>query len=574
MQQLSGQDAMFLHAEMKGLPQHIGGISIYDPSTAPGGKVRFKDILAMLQSRVHLSPIFRRKLVTVPMGLGQPYWEEDVNFDLEYHVRHIALPKPGDWRQLCILAARLHAIPLSRDKPLWEIYIIDGLDDVQGVPPGCFALLLKVHHSAMDGATGARFMNIMHDMTPEIQPAPPAPPWVVQPASKVSMLAKAYVDAWRKPGELAKIIRDAIPAYRRIKRGYKDQEFEEQGDIPKTRFQGKISPYRVVDAKIFDFATVRAMKNAVPGATINDAMLAVVSGALRRYLQSKGELPQESLVTGCPVDVRTREEQETGGNMVGFMNLSLCTDIADPAKRLAAIHKKSVEAKAYAQALGPRISLDITNLIPGSVLSVALRAAAVTGLTESSVMTNTVVTNVPGANFQLYLCGAEMVAGISMGPLLPNIGLFHIVYSAVQGKQGTITLSFTACREMLPDPAFYAQCLQDSFDELCTTLLSASERAALKPGKKSAAKTKALTKTKTKTKTQAKTKTKTKAKSRGKTKAASGTPARTKTKAAARAAKKTRPSDKSATVKRAPTARKQRAGVKAKPKHAAAQTES
>ena len=569
MQQLSGQDAMFLHAEMKGLPQHIGGFSIYDPSTAPGGKVRFKDILEMLQARVHLSPIFRRKLVTVPMGLGQPYLEEDVNFDLEYHVRHIALPKPGDWRQLCILAARLHAIPLSRDKPLWEFYIIEGLDNVEGVPPGCFALLLKVHHSAMDGATGTRFMTIMHDLTPEPQPAAPAPPWVVKNPSKAGMLAKAYMDAWRKPGQLAKIVRDAIPAYRRIKRGYEESEFEEQGDIPKTRFQGKISPYRVIDAKIFDFATVRALKNAVPGATINDAMLAVVSGALRRYLQSKDELPQESLVTGCPVDVRTREEQETGGNMVGFMNVALRTDIADPAKRLAAIHKKSVEAKAYAQALGPRISLDITNLIPGSVLAVALRAAAVTGLTESSVMTNTVVTNVPGANFQLYLCGAEMVAGISMGPLLPNIGLFHIIYSAVQGKQGTITLSFTACREMMPDPAFYAECLQDSFDELCAALLSASERAALKPGKKPA------TKTKAKSKAKAKTKAKTKAKSRGKTKAASGTAARTKSQAAARAAKKARPSNKSASgaVKRAPTARKQRAGVKAKPKHAA-QTES
>ena len=127
MQQLSGQDAMFLHAELDGLPQHIGGVSIYDQSTAPGGKVRFKQILTMLEERVHLSPIFRRKLAFVPMGLGRPYWVEDPDFDLEYHVRHIALPKPGDWRQLCILAARIHSVPLRRDKPMWEMYVIEGL---------------------------------------------------------------------------------------------------------------------------------------------------------------------------------------------------------------------------------------------------------------------------------------------------------------------------------------------------------------------------------------------------------------------------------------------------------------
>ena len=164
MQQLSGQDAMFIHSELPGLPQHIGGISIYDQSTAPGGNVRFKQILAMLEARVHLSPIFRRKLVTVPLGLGQPYWADDPDFDLEYHVRHIALPKPGDWRQLCILAARLHATPLSRDKPLWEIYIIEGLDAVEGLPKNCFAMLMKVHHAAMDGATGAQFLQTLVGM--------------------------------------------------------------------------------------------------------------------------------------------------------------------------------------------------------------------------------------------------------------------------------------------------------------------------------------------------------------------------------------------------------------------------
>ena len=152
--------------------------------------------------------------------------------------------------------------------------------------------------------------------------------------------------------------------------------------------------------------------------------------------------------------------------MVGFMNVALHTHIADPAQRLKAVHDSAVGAKTYAQALGPRIALDITNFVPGNVLAVAIRAASATGLTEASIMYNTIITNVPGPPFQLYFCGAILIDSLSFGPLLPNVGLFHIVYSAVQNKQGTITLSFTACREMLPDPAFYAQCLQESFEDL------------------------------------------------------------------------------------------------------------
>ena len=466
MQQLSGQDAMFLHAELDGLPQHIGGVSIYDQSGAPGGKVRFKQILAMLESRLHLSPIFRRKLAFVPYGLGRPYWVEDPDFDLEYHVRHIALPKPGDWRQLCILAARLHSTPLRRDKPMWEIYVIEGLDNIAGIPRGCFAMLIKVHHCAMDGATGTQFMNIMHDLTPEVRDPGKAPPWLVERPSALGMLGRAYIDMWRKPGQVFDLIKQAGPTVMRIRRGREQESFHSLGDKPKTRFQGRISRHRVVEARTFDFAEIRRIKNTVPGATVNDVMLTLVAGGLRSYLDSKGELPASSLVTGCPIDVRSAEERSAGGNMVGFMNVSLRTDIAPPLERLAAVHREALSAKAYAEALGPRFAVELTDVMPGNVLSLAIRTASATGLAEASTMFNTVITNVPGAPFQLYLCGAALVSSFSLGPLLPNVGLFHIVYSTVKDKQGTVTLSFTACRDMLPDPAHYADCLQASFEEL------------------------------------------------------------------------------------------------------------
>lgn len=466
IEQLSGQDAMFLHAELDGLPQHIGGVSIYNQATAPNGVVRFKEILAMLDSRVHLSPIFRRKLATVPLGLGRPYWVEDPDFDLEYHVRHIALPKPGDWRQLCILAARIHSQPLRRDKPLWEIYVIEGLNNVEGVPANSFAMLLKVHHCAMDGATGAQFMNIVHDLTPETSHPGTPPPWIVERPSTARMLTRAYIDAWKKPGQVYDMARQAGSAFMRLRRGKASQDFHSLEDKPTTRFQGKISRHRVVEGRKFDFEVIREIKNTQPGTTINDVMLTIVAGGLRKYLQNKDELPDQTLVSGCPIDVRSPEERSSGGNMVGFMNVALRTEIEDPVERLRTVHEEAVSAKAYAEAMGPRLLVDLTDVMPGNVLSLALRAASATGLSEASVVQNTVITNVPGAPMQLYMCGAELVDSFSLGPLLPNIGLFHIIYSAVQNKKGTITLSFTACRDMLPDPEFYAQCLQESFDEL------------------------------------------------------------------------------------------------------------
>lgn len=466
MQQLSGQDAMFLHAELDGLPQHIGGVSIYDQSTAEGGKVRYKQILAMLEDRAHLSPIFRRKLAFVPYNLGRPYWVEDADFDMEYHVRHIALPKPGDWRQLCILAARIHAVPLRRDKPMWEMYVIEGLNNIEGYPPNCFALLLKVHHCAMDGATGTQFMNMVHDMTPETRVFNESPPWIVERPSTPRMLGQAYVDAWRKPGQVFDMLKTAVPTMKRLREGREQEKFHSIDEKTATRFQGKIRRHRVVEARKFDFEVVRAIKNTEPGTTINDVMLTIVSGALRKYLAAKDELPDESLVSGCPIDVRSPEERAAGGNMVGFMTVALRSDEEDPLERMRLVHEETQSAKAYAEALGPRFAVDLTDVMPGNVLSLALRTASATGLTESNVMFNTVVTNVPGAPFQLYMCGAELVDSISLGPLLPNVGLFHIVYSSVQDKKGSINLSFTACRDMLPDPEFYAQCLQDAFDEL------------------------------------------------------------------------------------------------------------
>lgn len=473
MQQLTGPDAMFLHTELKGFPMLIGGVSIYDQSTSPGGIVRFKDILAMFESRLDRSPIFRRKLAEVPFNLDQPYWVDDPNFDLEFHIRHIALPQPGDWRQLCIQVARLHARPLDRNRPLWEAYIIEGLNNVEDVPPGSFALYLKVHHAAIDGASGQHFFAAFNDTTPNPPAEQPLAEYKPQSApSKGRLLGKAYINNLRKPGQMLKMGRGMMASRSRVKKGLEAGDFEELGEIPTTRFNGKLSHHRAVGATKFDFESVRRIKSMVEGATINDAVLTIVGGALRRYLLAKDELPENSLVTGCPVNVRDESEKDAEGNMVGMMTTELCTEFDDPLERLQQVHNRANNAKAYLEAQGARMMVDFSESVPGALQAMLIQASAAVGMAEKNVMMNTTITNVPGAPVQLYMCGAQIIDSFGMGPLSPGMGLFHTVNSMVMKGKGTITLAFISCRDVLPDPEFYVECIEASYEEL----LKASRR--------------------------------------------------------------------------------------------------
>ncbi len=467
MKQLSGPDAMFLHMELEGFPMHIGGVSIYDQSTSPAGLVRFKDILAMFESRLERSPIFRRKLAQVPFNLDQPYWVDDPDFDLEFHVRHIALPRPGDWRQLCIQVARLHARPLDRNRPLWEAYIIEGLNDLDGVPPGSFALYLKVHHAAIDGASGVQFFGAFNDISPEPEPAPPPAPWKPETTpGNGQLLLRAYLNNLRKPGQVLRMGRDLLSARRRVRQGLERGDFQEPGEIPSTRFNRKLTPHRVIGATKFDFEAIRDIKNSVAGATVNDVMLGIISGALRKYLMAKDELPASTLITGCPVNVREEEERDKEGNMVGMMTTALCTDIEDPLQRLREVHQHAVSAKAYMRAQGARMMVDFSETVPAGMQALLIQAAAMTGLAEKNLMMNTIITNVPGAPYQLYMCGAQLIDSFGIGPLAPGMGLFHTVNSTVMKNKGAITLAFLCCREVMPDPEFYKQCIEESFAEL------------------------------------------------------------------------------------------------------------
>ena len=466
MQQLTGIDTLFLTQETERTPLHISPLLIYDPSTAPGGKVRFKDILRLFGSRLHLAPIFRRRLVEVPMGLDYPYWVEADDFDLEFHVRHIALPQPGDWRQLCIQVARLHARILDRSRPLWEVYVIEGLDNIEGLPKGCFALFLKMHHAAIDGVSGAEIIGAIHDTEPRAVPheSPAAAPWQPEaPPSQTQLVMRAWLNNLRQPVRLAQTVGSLLPAAKRIRDGLRENRFRHIRERVNTRFNGRIGAHRVVNARFFPLAQIKAIKDLVPGATVNDVVVTIVAGALRNYLLAKGELPAVSLVAGAPINVRTEADQGSGGNLVSMMTLSIYTDIADPIERLHQVHDECLSSKEYSSAVGARTLTDLTQTIPARVAALGFRAASQTMLmTGATSPINTIISNVPGPQVPLYMAGARLLCSAGCGPLLDHMGLFHAVLS----YHGGISVTVTACRDMLPDPDFYAECIHASYDEL------------------------------------------------------------------------------------------------------------
>ncbi|MBW2422679.1 MAG: wax ester/triacylglycerol synthase family O-acyltransferase [Deltaproteobacteria bacterium] len=469
MEQLSGMDATFLNMETARAPLHISSLSIYDQSSAPGGLVTFKGILANVERRLPLARCFRQRVVFPPLGLDHPYWIEDPDFDLEFHVRHIALPKPGDWRQLCIQVARIHARPLDLAKPLWEMYVIEGLDEVEDLPPGSFAIMSKIHHAAIDGVSGMEIVSAIHDLEPDAEPPRVEDRWVAEAEpSFLEMAVRTSINSIRQPVRFARVLGEvAPPALRALweRREVEEDDEEEtrRAKVPRTRFNGRVSPHRVFDAKTFSLADVKQIRKAVQGATVNDVVLATCGGALRRYLDHHHELPRESLAAFAPISVRSEDQAGTAGNQVSGMLASMHTDEGEPIERLRKVHHSTIESKEMTRAIGARSMTDVTHFMPGMLAGISGRLVARTGLmSRMNPIAHAVVSNVPGPQVPLYFTGARMVAGFGMGLPLDGMGLFH----AVMSYNGSITISVTSCRTLLPDPAFYAECLEESFREL------------------------------------------------------------------------------------------------------------
>jgi diacylglycerol O-acyltransferase len=464
MQQLSGLDSSFLYLETGTTPMHIGSLSIYDQSTAPGGRVTFKEILDFFDHRLHKARAFRQRIARVPLSLDHPYWIEDPDFDLEFHVRHIALPRPGDWRQLCIQAARLHARPLDMRKPLWEAYVIEGLDNVAGIPNDSFALVMKIHHAAIDGVSGAEMSKAIHDLSADAEIAPPEHSWKPERLpTGVELLTRSAAKSVQTPVKFGRLLYRSAPALGKVIGGLASQQLKIPLAVPRTRFNGTVSSHRVFDGRKLSLDEVKEIKNSQPGTTVNDVIVSVCGGAMRKYLDYHGELPRRSMVAMAPMSVRSDSQRAAAGNLVTAMSLPVRSDVADPLERLLLVHDESTNAKKVTHTMGPDLAADAAEFIPSTVSGWLARAYANSGMAERvPPLVNTVITNIPGVNVPLYSMGSRMVSTYGLGPLSHGIGLFQPVVS----YNNTITIGAVADRDMMPDPAFYADCLQKSFDEL------------------------------------------------------------------------------------------------------------
>ena len=468
MQQLTEIDNAFVQMESNRTPMHISPIIFYDQSKLKRGRVRFKEILKVFERNLHKSAVFRRKLAGNSLGFDTPYWIEDSDFDLEFHVRHIALPKPGDWRQLCILLARLQARGLDMRRPLWEAYVIEGLNEVEGLPRNSFAIMLKVHHAAIDGVSGAEILTAIHSLTDEAAPPKVRDDWQGESSpSRTQVWSRAYINNLKRPVKLLGTVGKLIPKAIRASRGASQEQPEDKPAAVKTRFNARVSAYRVTDALILDLAAVKAIKSAVAGATINDVIVSVVGGGLRKYLEAKGELPTSSLVCGAPINVRTERNSDSIGNQVGMMTIDMASDIEQPLARLQAVTDHAQHSKAYSSALGATAMMDISQGLWPQVVGMGMRAATLAAVnSDMSLPVHTVVSNVPGPQVPLYLAGARVTMFMGIGPVMDMMGLFHAVISGA----GKITINFVSCRELLPDPGFYKECLQQAYDELAVAV--------------------------------------------------------------------------------------------------------
>ena len=464
MRQLRGEDARFVYAETGHSNSNITLVHIYDPSTAPGGRVRFKGLLKYIESRLHLSPVFRQKLLHVPLDLDYPYWIEDERFDLEYHVRHVALPKPGDWRQFCIQASRIHARPLDMSRPLWELYLVEGLDAFLDLPPDSFAILTKIHHAAIDVKGGAEITTLLHDTTPEPpHPEPPEPWFPESPPGSLSLLLRAVAHNAVQPflvaGPLMRAVRRVAPAVL----GTISEMLQGPERLPVTRFDSEVSPHRVFETRRFTLEEFKRIRAMVPGSTINDAVLAVCGGALRRYLSAHDELPESSLVALAPLSIRNADSSPGSRAGLSLRRVPLGTEIEDPVQRLRAVRRHTASMDDMGRAVGAKELTDVTKHAPAATLALSARLLADSSLTlgQRAPLANCTVTNVPGPALPLYLNGARMTYFSAIMPIADGMGLVFSVTS----YDGRILISPTSCREQIPDPEFFALCIRESFQE-------------------------------------------------------------------------------------------------------------
>jgi WS/DGAT/MGAT family acyltransferase len=493
MRQLTSLDNQFLAFEDRHNFGHVSGLAVIDPSSAPGGRFGMQQMCDLLSQRLHLLPPFRWRLAEVPLGLNLPYWVDDPEFDLEYHVRELALPEPGDDRQLADQVARIHSRGLDRSRPLWECYVIHGLAG------GRKALFTKTHHAAVDGMSGAEILTVLLDPAPDGREIPPAPEdsGSRRVPSQLEMLTRGLAGLPRErlgalkgiptmlsnldavpgvnllPGtaNVASLSRRVAGLVRRNRDGGVLEAPRERA--PRTRFNGPISAHRRVSFGTLSLSDVKAVKDHL-GLTVNDVVIALCTGALREWLLERDELPDQPLVAMVPVSVRTPEQFGTYGNRVSVMTAPIPTDEPDPRRRVERIHESMRSAKERHKAVPASILQDATRFIPPALFARASRVTLSLGARRGTPMWNVVISNVPGSPAPLYLGGGTLLSHYPVSAITDGAGLNITVLSYLD----QLDFGIVADREQVADAWPMIDGLRSALDELLTLLPRTATPAA------------------------------------------------------------------------------------------------
>lgn len=458
MERLSGLDASFLYLETPDGHMHVAMVGIYDVSTMPGG-YSFEELKRHIEQRLHIVPPFTRRLVEVPFQLHHPVWVEDPHFDLDYHVRRVTAPAPGGRRELAAVAGQIASVPLDRSRPLWEAWVVEGLKQDR------VGFIVKVHHAAIDGSSGAEIMTALYDLSPEPVEITPVAPQVERIPSELELLSYAAVSKLRRVRDVIPLVGRTAGSVTALARSIMNTEAKHGGvplTAPRTPFNQSIGPNRSVSFARVPLDEMKAIKDAL-GVKVNDVILGLVSGTLRNYLLNLGALPDEPLLAVCPVSVRVEAERGETGNRVSAMFAQLGTHIEDPRERLDHICRSTEGAKSDHSAIGARTLTDWAEWAAPKTFGLASRLYSSMNLAnQHRPIHNLVISNVPGPPFPLYLAGAQLVAAYPMGPIMDGAGLNVTVLS----YRDHIDIGFMADADLVPDIWDVAESVKDAFEEL------------------------------------------------------------------------------------------------------------
>ncbi|WP_284741224.1 WS/DGAT/MGAT family O-acyltransferase [Amycolatopsis sp. RTGN1] len=456
MQRLSGLDASFLYLETPAQVLHVCGLMTLDGSTVPGGYT-FAKLEEKLEERVRMIPAFRRKLHNPLWNIGHPVWVEDEDFDLDHHVHRIGVPAPGDRAELAELCAHIAGQQLDRAHPLWQLYVIEGLAD------GQIAVLLKMHHASVDGVSGASLITYLAGLEPDA-PAPeieePRNPAMPSPLNLLRTSVESFA---KRPAEIVRLLPDLlglVPQW--LGKALRGKGMPIPFTAPRTSLNGTITGHRSVAFAQLDLDDVKAIKNAF-GVTVNDVVLALVAGALREFLDARGELPDDPLVATVPVSVHDRTERDHGSNKVSAFFASLPTHLADPAARVFFLAEANRLSKDHHYDIDADMLQDWAQFSAATAFGLAVRAYSALRLAEKHpVVHNLVVSNVPGPPMPLYLLGARITGLYPLGPVFHGAGLNVTVLS----NAGKLHVGLLGARELVKDLWPLADALPEALAEL------------------------------------------------------------------------------------------------------------